>query len=127
MAVNRDHNNYDINFVEYNYVRGPYIRVPTRPYAHQGRSRGGGGGGGGAQGAFAPPLFSPESCNINITSYRINTSTKLLQQSSESKIITEKLTKKLSVNKLSSYASIEQCLVWNLERLMSSKGTKRSA
>ena len=88
----------------------------------QGRSQGG------AQGAFAPPppLFS-QSHVIFITSYRINTSTKLLQQSSESKIITEKLTIKLSVNKLSSYASIEQFLVWNLERLMSSKGTKRSA
>ena len=65
----------------------------------QGRSQGG------AQGAFAPPF--PQNHVIFITSYRINTSTKLLQQSSESKIITEKLTIKLSVNKFSSYASIE--------------------
>ena len=94
-------------------------------YWSQGCSRGGGGGGGGHRGHL-PPLFS-QSHVIFITSYRIYTSTKLLQQSSESKIITEKLTKKLSVNKLSNYASIEQCLVWNLECLMSSKGTKRSA
>ena len=37
-------------------------------------------------------------------------------------MITERLTIKISVNKLSSYASIEQCLVSNLERLTSSKG-----
>ena len=37
-------------------------------------------------------------------------------------MITEKLTIKLSVNKLLSYVSIEQSLVSNLEHLTSSKG-----
>ena len=39
-------------------------------------------------------------------------------------MITERLTIKLSVNKLSSYASIEQCLFSNLERLRTENGAR---
>ena len=73
-----------------------------------------------------PPTFFPSHV-IFITSHCMNTSTKfVLQSSSGSKNYHRKADYKAIWNKLSSYALIEQCLVLNLERLMSSKGNKWS-